>query len=604
MEERIKGRVAAEDIKDPYTGKVIVKRNEEITDEKAALLQKINDRMKEEGKGPLRVKVRSPLTCETPRGVCALCYGRDLSMNRLVEVGEAVGIVAAQSIGEPGTQLTLRTFHVGGVVGAGELVTATRYGHGEISAREEAVRQTLNRVASSLRLKAVSEEAIAPLREMAEVTKPLEYAPQLGEAPLLAKPIVALLPQWELPTEVREGALDRVLRARMESLRKQLTEERELLNRGLRPPLRGLARVEELFEARATPPVGAGVMTEIKGFVAYIGQAVETVPDISVVEVETDLPLDDPTFLEVTNLVAAEPVLDPESGEVLVWPYMLITDEVRALLKARGVGRLKVRKLYLVPVPENAATLDRLRRRVKVEEAPEGRTLLEDATDREGKVVALKGTRLTDEVKERLLEAGVEEVVVGEEVEAGDVLSEGPLSLQQILRLRGLKGLQEYLLDELQKEYRLQGADINDKHFEIIMRQMLRKVRVKDPGDTEFLPGDIVDRFTFQEENKKIREKGGKEATAEPLILGIRTAALATESFLAAASFEMTTRVLTEASCAGKRDSLLGLKENVIIGRLIPAGTGFVDYSRKTIKPVIGASAEEKGVEEESLEIE
>jgi len=341
LHERLVGRVALEDVVHPATGEVLVRNGEEIKDGVARAIQDA---------GITQVKIRSVLTCRTRYGVCKSCYGRNLATGKPVDIGEAVGIIAAQSIGEPGTQLTMRTFHTGGV--AGDDIT------------------------------------------------------------------------------------------------------------------QGLPRVEELFEARK--PKGQAVIAEADGVVR---------------------------ILEVKNRREIE--LTTEEGE---------------------------RQLYPVPY----------------------------------------GSRLR--------------VQDGDRVEAGDELTEGSVNPHDLLKVKGTRGVQLYLLREVQRVYRLQGVDINDKHIEVMIRQMLRKVKVEEAGDTNLLPGGVVDLFEFEDENRRVEKMGGELATAKPVLLGITKASLATDSFLSAASFQETTRVLTEAAIKGKVDPLLGLKENVIIGKLIPAGTGMSRY--------------------------
>ncbi|AEG16560.1 DNA-directed RNA polymerase subunit beta' [Desulfofundulus kuznetsovii DSM 6115] len=341
LEDRLVGRVALNDILHPGTGEVLVRAEEEIDEEKARAI--VNAGIKE-------VWIRSVITCKTRYGVCVKCYGRNLATGRMVDIGEAVGIIAAQSIGEPGTQLTMRTFHTGGV--AGDDIT------------------------------------------------------------------------------------------------------------------QGLPRVEELFEARR--PKGQAVIAEADGVVD-----VREVKGRREVEITTD------------------------SGE---------------------------KYTYQIPY----------------------------------------GARL--------------KVSAGDRVAAGDELTEGSINPHDLLKIKGLHGVYTYLLHEVQRVYRLQGVDINDKHIEVMIRQMLRKVRVEDPGDTDLLPGGVIDKFELEDENRRIREQGGREAVARPVLLGITKASLATDSFLSAASFQETTRVLTEAAIKGKVDPLIGLKENVIIGKLVPAGTGMSRY--------------------------
>ncbi len=364
LRERIIGRVASEDIVHPDTGEIIVQADEEILEEHATQIDLA---------GISEVTVRSPLTCKTRYGVCVNCYGRNLATGNLVEVGEAVGIIAAQSIGEPGTQLTMRTFHTGGVVGD-------------------------------------------------DITH-------------------------------------------------------------------GLPRVEELFEARK--PKGQAVISDLDG-------------QVSIVE-------------------------------------------------SKGARKVQVRsddgdeKSYTVPY----------------------------------------GARL--EVRE------------GQLVTAGDQVTEGSLNPHDILRVKGVRAVQGYLVKEVQDVYRSQGVEINDKHIEVVIRQMLRKVKVDDSGDTQLLPGGLVDVFEFEEENASVMKKGKQPATAKPVILGITKASLATDSFLSAASFQETTRVLTDASIKGRTDPLIGLKENVIIGKLIPAGTGMSRY--RNVVP-ISEMAEAAADGEDSLELD
>ena len=349
LQERITGRFSCETIKDK-NGEVIVKANHMITPKRAARI--VNDGVKSDGTGYDAVKIRTILTCKCHIGVCAKCYGANMATGEAVQVGESVGIIAAQSIGEPGTQLTMRTFHNGGVAG------------GDIT--------------------------------------------------------------------------------------------------------QGLPRVEELFEARK--PKGLAIITEIKG--------IATIKD--------------------TKKKREIIVTDNEDGNS---------------------------KTYLIPYGS----------RIKIQD--------------------------------------------GQVLEAGDELTEGSVNPHDILKIKGVRAVQDYMIQEVQRVYRLQGVEINDKHIEVIVRQMLKKIRIEDNGDTEFLPGTLVDVLDFEEENERLIEEGKEPAEGKQVMLGITKASLATNSFLSAASFQETTKVLTEAAIKGKIDPLIGLKENVIIGKLIPAGTGMKQYS-------------------------
>lgn len=452
LEERIIGRMAAEAIVHPETGEILVAANEEI-DERAA--RRIVEA------GVKRVKVRSPLTCELRHGICAKCYGRDLATQRLVEPGTAVGIIAAQSIGEPGTQLTMRTFHTGGV--AGQYIT----GVADVKKRKQ---QALRSLQADIDKGVVSLEVAGPGR-------------------------------------TRRKAIKEMLKV-------------------LETSVHGLLRVVELFEART--PKGQAITAQVDGVVAGIEST-----GLRSVIIHSEHHIDDLRMIRGERL--AEDVYSPDGKTRLARAGEKLLKKVRLRLKKAGVTHVKIATAHLVPY--------------------------------RGELFVSEGT----------------------EVRAGDRLTAGPVDPQSILDKKGLEGVQEYLLREVQAVYKAQGVSINDKHIEVIIRQMLKKRKIIDHGDTRFLPGEIVDRFDFEDENRRVREFGGREATAEPILLGITAASLATESFLSAASFQRTTRVLTEAACSNKRDPLLGLKENVIIGRLIPAGSGMPLHRDREVEPVAGA---------------
>jgi len=439
--ERIVGRMAAAPIAHPKTGEVIVNRNEEINEDKAKEIAKA---------GIKRVQVRSPLSCQSRRGICQMCYGRSLARGRLVSMGEAVGIIAAQSIGEPGTQLTMRTFHTGGVAGL-------------------------------------------------DITS-------------------------------------------------------------------GLPRVEELFEARS--PKSQAIISEIEG-VAEISRTEEgrkiKVTSSEVYRDDYNVPKGYEVMVENEQWVDAATVLarpaTPEEGKGKKAAKEGKEAPVAQPLIARVGGKVEVRKNHIS-------------------------LLYEEKESRE---------YLVSPMTPILVENGAR-------VKAGDKLTEGLIHPQDILHIRGREAVQQYLVDEVQKVYRSQGVNINDKHIEIIVRQMLRKVRVDSPGDTEFLPGDLVDSLKYEDINAKVLAEGGEPATAKPVLLGITRAALNTDSFLAKASFQETTRVLTEAAIMGSIDRLTGLKENVIIGKLIPARSEFSLAAKKRLAlPVAEAEAEkESGTEAEA----
>ncbi len=408
MFERLIGRTAAGPVVNPETGEIIVERNEIIGEEAAELIDSLQ---------VADVYVRSPMTCDLMFGLCQLCYGRDLGRGALVEIGAAVGIVAAQSIGEPGTQLTLRTFHTGGTA-----------------------------------------------EERGDITT-------------------------------------------------------------------GLPRVEEIFEARKKPR-GEAIITDIDGVVSIYER--EGIRYVAVIDSEV---------LQEPYDVSGWEVLVEDGADVVLGQELARRDE--EVFTADYSGR--------VSIEGDVLTLIHERREEREYELPSAARLVE--------VQGPEGTshRLRDGVL----------------VKAGDPLTEGSKNPHRILRILGIEATQHYLMEEVQKVYRQQGVNINDKHFEVVVRRLLAKVQITRSGDTELLPGELIDRLMLRRINEKIIARGGTPASAQNVLLGVTKAALSTESFLSASSFQHTIKVLAGAAIAGKEDPLIGLKENVIIGKLIPAGTGF-----------------------------
>jgi DNA-directed RNA polymerase subunit beta' len=539
LEERVLGRLAAEDIRDPVTGEIIVSWNEEINED---LTKSIVEA------GVDRVKIRSVLTCQSPRGVCRACYGRDLARGRLVEKGEPVGVIAAQSIGEPGTQLTMRTFHIGG--------TASKV-----------VEQTVLEAKHAGRIKFMSFDA----KKNADVHNAgIAVRNKEGE--------------WVVMNRNTKIAI--VDDSGREREKYPVVYGAKIKIKDGDPVVVGQKLVE-------WDPYSLTILTEVGGKVAY-GDIVEgvTMKD---------------EFDEVTGL--SRKVIIEHTGQTLR-PRVSIKDESGKTAKVPGGSNAVAR--YLLPVGahifvEKGATvypgdvLAKIPRETtktkditgglpRVVELFEARKPKEQAviTEIDGEVSYggfVKGQRkvLVDnkmgDVKEYFIPKGKHvNVHEGDWVRAGEPLMDGSANPHDILDVLGPNELQKYLVDEVQDVYRLQGVSINDKHIEIIVRQMLRKVRVEDPGDTQFLPGSQVSKSVFEKENERVLAKDGKPALGKPVLLGITKAALTTDSFISAASFQETTRVLTEAAINGREDNLLGLKENVIVGRLIPAGSGFEEY--------------------------
>jgi DNA-directed RNA polymerase subunit beta' len=474
-------------LRDPITGEELLKPynmlTQEVMDRLHARRDAIRDLWLQAGyewveHDRVGVPIRSPLTCNTRQGVCARCYGLDMGTLRPVELGTAVGIIAAESIGEPGTQLTMRVFHTGGVAGAGQQIAGFKVGAGRA-------------------LTATELEERGTVQEAIDLSKDQKMVLLKVAANQLGKPVPVLA--TEEPSEGEEKPEKRT----RDSLRR-LAKLQE-------PPNSGINRVEELFEARK--PKGEAITVD------YEGEVVDIIRSVGRwVVIKATLPVGD----LLVGKMSLQTIEDPKSGAVILEEMEEIrTAHLTRLLDA-GVQAVTVLDAVLVP--------------------PQGSL----------------------------------EVVKGDTVLAGDRLTPGPLNPHELLRLRGVRGVQEYLIREIQAVYKAQGVDIDDKHLEVIIRQMLRKRRVIDPGDTYFLPGQTVDRFVFEDANRKVIAEGGRPATAEWVLLGVSDAAQQTESFLSAASFQRTVKALTEAAVRGKVDELVGLKENVIIGRLIPAGTGYV----------------------------
>ncbi len=530
--ERILGRVALEDISDPFTEETIVQANEEI-DEK--LVEKI------ENAGIERVKIRSVLTCRSRRGVCMRCYGRDLARGQLVNIGEAVGVIAAQSIGEPGTQLTMRTFHIGGTA-------SRRAEQTSLQPRNDGRVKFIN--VSTVRNK---ERDLVVMNRNGELAIVDETGRERERYPVIY------------------GAKVKV-------------DDNQLIKSG------------DLIAE--WDPYTIPILTEVSGRVKF-GDIVEGVTMQEQVDEVTGF---------ATKVIAE--LKDPEAR-----PRVSIKDERGRTLK---IPESENMARYFLPVGAHIVVNegDKVYQGDVIAKIPRETTKTKDITGglprvaelfeaRKPKEVALiseitgvvsfgrdtKGKRkvvITPEVgepKEYSVPKGKHiSVHEGEKIKAGEALMDGSSNPHDILSILGVEDLARYLVDEVQEVYRLQGVKINDKHIEVIVRQMLRRVMIKEVGGSHFLVGEHVERHAFEEENERLKAAKMKPAVAEPLLLGITKASLSTESFISAASFQETTKVLTQAAINGKTDYLRGLKENVILGRLIPAGTGLARYRNLGIR--------------------
>ncbi len=523
--DRILGRVALDDILDPVTGEVLVEANADIDESLVKLI---------EDAGLEKVKIRSVLTCQSKRGICAKCYGRDLARGHMVNIGEAVGVIAAQSIGEPGTQLTMRTFHIGG--------TASRHAEQtSLEARNEGRIRFLNiNSVATVDGNFVVMNRNGELAVVDETGRERERYAIVYGAKIKVKPDQLVKPgetlaEWDpytMPILTEVGG-----KIKFGDIVEGVTVEEQL------DEVTGLSR-KVIIESRDTDKRPRITLKDESGKTVRIS---ESLMGRYFLPVGANISVHDDAVVNAGDIIAKIP---------------------RETTKTKDItgGLPRVAELFEARKPKDFAVISEIDGVVSYGKDAKGKR----------KVIV---TPDMGEAKEYLIPKGKHiSVHEGDYVKAGEPLMDGSSNPHDILRVLGVKELAKYLVDEVQEVYRLQGVKINDKHIETIVRQMLRRVRIKDVGDTGFLIDDQLERSIFEEENEKVLAKGGKPAIAEPLLLGITKASLSTESFISAASFQETTKVLTQAAIEGKVDSLRGLKENVIMGRLIPAGTGLARY--------------------------
>jgi len=531
LSERILGRIAMYDVLHPETGEVIVPANGLIDEEKARLIDEA---------GVNAVTIRSALTCNTKFGVCALCYGRDLARGHLVNVGEAVGIIAAQSIGEPGTQLTMRTFHIGGTASK-EIEQSSISAQNKGKVIFSRVRTVANRkgelmvLGKSGQLKIVDEQG----REREKYFLPTG-------AKLLVK-------EGE---EVKKG---------------QILAEWDPFNEPFITDVGGYVRLSDIIEGKTyQEKVDETTKKATQTIIEY--RSTNYKPSISVCDTEGNPKKRPGSSMEAVFVLPVGSILMVREGDE-VQPGDVIARKPRESSKTKDIvgGLPRVAELFEVRKPKDLAIISEVDGYVSFGPDQKGKRkviITPEAGDPKEYIIP-KGKHIT--------------VQEGDFVEAGEKITEGNPDLHDILKIKGEKYLAKYLVEEIQDVYRCQGVYINDKHIEIIVRQMLKRVTITDPGDTGFLLGEQVEKHRFMEVNARCIKKGLKPAYAEPTVLGITQASLTTESFISAASFQETTKVLTEAAMQGKVDWLRGLKENVIVGRLIPAGSGYRKYLRSEI---------------------
>ncbi|MBE6381479.1 MAG: DNA-directed RNA polymerase subunit beta' [Lentisphaerae bacterium] len=532
--DRVLGRTALYDVQDPKTGEVVVPANEIINEEAC---KKIN------ALGIEKIWIRSGLTCDAEHGMCAKCYGRDLSTGRQVEIGTAVGIIAAQSIGEPGTQLTMRTFHIGGTASATAKVP-------------------------EIVLKA---DGVARFVDVRKVRN------DEGKEVVLNK-------NGSLEITATDGTKD-IYQLQMGTV--LLVEDG--------------AQVKKGQKVAAWDPHSVPVLSESAGTIVFV----DFEEDVSV-KTETDRTTGASTLVVLptseSNLHPRIEIHDADNKTVDMHDVptgaivmvrdgmkaaagMLLAKTPREAAKTRDItgGLPRVAELFEARQPKDAAEIAKIEGVIDFGDNVRGKRCVKVVDD------------VTGLVEEHLIPMGKQIVVFkGDRVKKGQQLTEGPIIPQEILEVSGPQELEKYLVNEVQQVYRLQGVEINDKHIEIIVRQMLRKVRITNPGDTDFLWGEQVTRQVFLKVNERMMEEGRRPAEAQPALLGITKAALETDSFISAASFQDTTRVLTEAATMGRVDELRGFKENVILGHLIPGGTGFPLHRYLKLVPLTETISDEE----------
>jgi len=521
--DRILGRVALDDIHDPITDEILVEANQEMDEN---LVKRVEDA------GLEKVKIRSVLTCQSKRGICAKCYGRDLSRGHSVNMGEAVGVIAAQSIGEPGTQLTMRTFHIGGTA-------SRRAEQTSLEARNDGtikyinLNTVVNNEGHHVVMNRNGEVAVVDDTGREREKYTVVYGAKIKIVPGGVVKQGAVLSEWdpyampiltEFPGRVKFG-----------DIIEGITMEEQL------DDVTGLSR-KVIIETKDSDKRPRIAIKDIRGEGGgTIGRYF--------LPVGANIYIVDDAIVSAGDIIAKIP---------------------RETTKTKDItgGLPRVAELFEARKPKDFAVITEIDGRV---------SFGKDAKGKRKVIVAPEQGQ--GESKEYLIPKGKHiSVHEGDHVRAGEPLMDGSSNPHDILRVLGVKELAKYLVDEVQEVYRLQGVKINDKHIEVIVRQMLRRVRIKDIGDTCLLVDDQVERWIFERENEKAFADDKRPAIAEPLLLGITKASLSTESFISAASFQETTKVLTQAAIEGKVDHLRGLKENVIMGRLIPAGTGIARY--------------------------
>ncbi|HKA74958.1 MAG TPA: DNA-directed RNA polymerase subunit beta', partial [Xanthobacteraceae bacterium] len=524
---RILGRTTAEDVRDPSSHKVIVKNGTLLEEPQVEAIVQA---------GVQELKIRSVLTCETTSGVCGKCYGRDLARGTPVNLGEAVGVIAAQSIGEPGTQLTMRTFHIGGAAQISEQSFIESNFDGKVKIKNKNI------------VKNSDGQNVAMVRNMVvavldpDGTERATHRIQYG-ARLLVEDGAYIkrgqrIAEWDpytrpILTEV-EGTIGFEDLVEGQSMSETLDESTGIAKRVVTDWRTGSGRNQQ--------DLRPAIVIKKDNKILKLGRGAEARYQLA-----------------VDAIISVEPGSNVSAGDVIA---RIPTESAKTRDITGGLPR--VAELFEARRPKEAAII-----------AEASGTVRFGKDYKNKRRVLIEPVNKDEEPKEYLIPKGKHiHLQDGDVIEKGDFIVEGNPAPHDILAIKGVEDLAAYLVNEIQEVYRLQGVNINDKHIEVIVRQMLQKVEIEEPGETELIQGEQVDKIEFDEVNAAVVAEGKKPATAHPVLLGITKASLQTRSFISAASFQETTRVLTEAAVNGKADTLDGLKENVIVGRLIPAGTG------------------------------
>ena len=539
LRERILGRVTVADVLHPETQDVLFPTGTQLTEDEVETIEAL---------GVDEVRVRTPLTCDTRWGLCSKCYGRDLGRGCPVNTGEAIGVIAAQSIGEPGTQLTMRTFHIGGAASRTAVASQVEAKSNGVVRFNAQMRYVTNPKNEKVVISRTGEVLITDDSGRERERHKVPYGATMGVGDGITVKAGQLLATWDPHTRPIVTEYGGVIR--FENVEEGSTVQKQI------DDITGLSTLV-VIDPKRRGTANKGLRPQVK-LLNESGEEIRIAGTDHAVNI---------TF-QVGSLITVKDGQKVDVGEVLA----RIPQETSKTRDITG-GLPRVAELFEARAPKDAGMLAEVTGTVSFGKDTKGKQRL-IITD-------------VENVAHEFLIPKDKHVMVhdGQVVNSGEVIVDGPADPHDILRLQGVEALARYVIDEVQDVYRLQGVRINDKHIEVIVRQMLRRVQIEEPGDSRFITGEQVEKADVLEENEKLQAEGKKDATYTYMLLGITKASLSTDSFISAASFQETTRVLTEASIMGKKDELRGLKENVIVGRLIPAGTGLAFHTAKKTVP-------------------